>query len=125
MRHLCSTEFECSSAKLPELAFNIHVQLALRLVKRCRYFVRFCLIFVFLILFLLIPIPEARVERNDDINPFWIEDKALKKGPVSFLSMSETTFWKELIEKYLAPIDDDKVEKVTFAVTLIFFHLLS
>nr|XP_018916999.1 PREDICTED: uncharacterized protein LOC109044007 isoform X3 [Bemisia tabaci] len=55
---------------------------------------------------------EARVERNDDINPFWIEDKALKKGPVSFLSMSETTFWKELIEKYLAPIDDDKVEKI-------------
>ena len=51
-------------------------------------------------------------ERNDDINPFWIEDKELKKGPVAFLSPNENQFWRELIEKYLYPLDEDKTEKV-------------
>ncbi len=55
---------------------------------------------------------EPKIERNDDINPFWIEDKDLKKGPVAFLSPNENQFWKDLIEKYLYPIDDDKIEKV-------------
>lgn len=57
---------------------------------------------------------EPKIERNDDINPYWIEDKDLKKGPVAFLSANESQFWKELVEKYLYPIDEDKVEKVTF-----------
>lgn len=55
---------------------------------------------------------EPKVERNDDINPYWIEDKEIKKGPVAFLSVGENQFWKDLLEKYLYPIDEDKAEKV-------------
>lgn len=55
---------------------------------------------------------EHKIERHDEINPFWIEDKDLKKGPVAFISTSENQFWKELLDKYLFPIDEDKAEKV-------------
>lgn len=56
---------------------------------------------------------EPKHDRDDLINPYWIEDKALKKGEVDFLSQAETKFWQELLEKYLYPIDEDKDEKVT------------
>ncbi|XP_073988781.1 hyaluronan synthase-like protein kkv isoform X1 [Rhodnius prolixus] len=62
---------------------------------------------------------EPKVERNDDINPFWIEDKELKKGPVAFLSANEVAFWKDLLDKYLFPIDDDKNERARIAKDLI------
>ncbi|CAA9997013.1 unnamed protein product [Nesidiocoris tenuis] len=55
---------------------------------------------------------EPKVERNDDINPYWIEDKEIRKGPVAFLSANELQFWRDLLEKYLYPIDDDKNERV-------------
>lgn len=48
------------------------------------------------------------------MNPYWIEDKALKKGEVDFLPQAEIKFWQELLEKYLYPIDEDKNEKVLF-----------
>lgn len=63
-------------------------------------------------------IAEPKVERNDDINPYWIEDKDLKKGPMAFLSTGENQFWKDLIDKYLFPIDEDKAEKVMTVVHL-------
>ncbi|XP_054284217.1 chitin synthase chs-2-like isoform X1 [Macrosteles quadrilineatus] len=62
---------------------------------------------------------EPKIERNDEINPYWIEDKDLKKGPVAFLSAGENQFWKELLEKYLFPIDEDKNEKARIAADLI------
>lgn len=52
-------------------------------------------------------------ERRDDlINPYWIEDPDLKKGEVDFLSPAETQFWKDLLDKYLYPIDANKEEEV-------------
>lgn len=62
---------------------------------------------------------EPKIERNDDINPFWIEDKSLRKGPVAFLSTAEQQFWRDLIDKYLYPIDEDKDEKARIAADLI------
>lgn len=56
---------------------------------------------------------EPRMERADDINPFWIEDRELRKGPVAFLTPAENSFWKDLLDKYLYPIDEDKNERVT------------
>lgn len=53
-------------------------------------------------------------ERDFLTNPYWIEDADLKKGEVDFLSSAEVTFWKDLIDKYLYPIDQDKVEQVSF-----------
>lgn len=51
-------------------------------------------------------------KRDDLINPYWIEDPELKKGEVDFLSPAELSFWKDLIDKYLYPIDENKEEKV-------------
>ncbi|CAG2066458.1 unnamed protein product, partial [Timema podura] len=55
---------------------------------------------------------EPRQQRDDMINPYWIEDKDLKKGEVDFITSSETLFWKDLLDKYLHPIDENKEEKV-------------
>lgn len=55
-----------------------------------------------------------REERDFLTNPYWIEDRELKKGEVDFMSSSEMTFWKDLIDKYLYPIEQDKAEQVYF-----------
>ncbi|XP_034938780.1 chitin synthase chs-2-like [Chelonus insularis] len=48
------------------------------------------------------------------ISPHWIQDPDLRKGQVEFLSHEEELFWKQLIKKYLQPLDEDKkkLEKV-------------
>lgn len=51
-------------------------------------------------------------ERDFLTNPYWIEDPELRKGEVDFLSSAELQFWKDLIDKYLYPIDQDKEEQV-------------
>ena len=43
---------------------------------------------------------------------YWIDDKDLKRGEVDFLKAIEVQFFKELIEKYLQPLDDNKDAKV-------------
>ncbi|XP_059060463.1 chitin synthase chs-2 isoform X1 [Achroia grisella] len=52
-----------------------------------------------------------RERRDDLINPYWIEDPELKKGEVDFLTPAELQFWKDLIDKYLYPIDANKEEQ--------------
>lgn len=56
-------------------------------------------------------------ERDFLTNPYWIEDAELKKGEVDFLSSAEIQFWKDLIDKYLFPIDQDKAEQVRKKMT--------
>lgn len=54
-----------------------------------------------------------RDEHRDFLtNPYWIEDQELRKGEVDFLSSAELVFWKDMIDKYLYPIDQDKDEQV-------------
>lgn len=53
-----------------------------------------------------------RNERDDLVNPYWIEDSDVKKGEVEYLSSAEVLFWKDLLAKYLFPIDENKEEKV-------------
>ena len=55
---------------------------------------------------------ELREERDDLVNPFWIEDKELGRGEVDYLSGPEIQFWKDLIDKYLYPIDKDDAKQV-------------
>ncbi|KAK0159253.1 hypothetical protein PV328_010151 [Microctonus aethiopoides] len=50
--------------------------------------------------------------------PYWLNDAGLKKGEVDILSMQEELFWKDLLEKYLYPIDEDKAEKARIAKDL-------
>ncbi|XP_026327265.1 chitin synthase chs-2-like [Hyposmocoma kahamanoa] len=51
-----------------------------------------------------------REDRDDLINPYWIEDPNLRKGEVDLLTTAETVFWKDLIDTYLRPIDENKAE---------------
>lgn len=53
-----------------------------------------------------------REERDFLTNPYWIEDPDLRKGEVDYLSNTEILFWKDLIDKYLFPIDQNKEEQV-------------
>ena len=54
--------------------------------------------------------PKAEpVERNELVNPAWIEDEDLGKGLVGKLPDSEVEFFKGLIKKYLYPLIKDKV----------------
>lgn len=46
------------------------------------------------------------------INPTWVQDKRLKSGKVDFLPITEEKFWKQLIEKYLHPIENDMEKQV-------------
>ncbi|XP_032678160.1 chitin synthase chs-2 isoform X2 [Odontomachus brunneus] len=50
--------------------------------------------------------------------PYWLNDEGLKKGEVDVLSMQEEQFWKDLLDKYLYPIDEDKTEKARIAKDL-------
>ncbi|XP_052747041.1 chitin synthase chs-2 isoform X2 [Bicyclus anynana] len=59
-----------------------------------------------------------REERDDLINPYWIEDPNLQKGEVDFLTTAETEFWKDLIDTYLRPIDENKEEQDRIATDL-------
>ncbi|XP_049868777.1 chitin synthase chs-2 isoform X2 [Pectinophora gossypiella] len=61
---------------------------------------------------------SPRERRDELINPYWIEDPELKKGEVDFLSQSELQFWKELIDKYLYPIDANKEEQARISKDL-------
>ncbi|XP_037814356.1 chitin synthase chs-2 isoform X2 [Lucilia sericata] len=62
---------------------------------------------------------EPKQERDFLTNPYWIEDPDLRKGEVDFLSSAELQFWKDLIDKYLFPIDNDPVEQARIAADLI------
>nr|USH46112.1 chitin synthase chs-2 [Androctonus crassicauda] len=61
---------------------------------------------------------EVKQERDDLVNPYWIEDKDLKRGEVEYLSGPEIQFWKELLEKYLFPIDQNKEHQARVAAEL-------
>ncbi|CAG0901858.1 unnamed protein product, partial [Darwinula stevensoni] len=56
-----------------------------------------------------------KVDRDDLINPFWVEDPALKRGEMEYLPGSELAFWKDLIEKYLFPMELSKERKAEIA----------
>ncbi|ESO85384.1 hypothetical protein LOTGIDRAFT_154879 [Lottia gigantea] len=54
------------------------------------------------------PLSKQNKRKNRDPNlPFWIEDHRLGKGEVRALDSDELQFWKDLIKKYLYPIDKD------------------
>lgn len=58
---------------------------------------------------------EPTHQRDDLLNPYWIEDKSLKNGEVAYLHPSEIQFWKDLIEKYLFPLDQNKEHEARIA----------
>ncbi|XP_024224435.1 chitin synthase chs-2 isoform X2 [Bombus vosnesenskii] len=62
---------------------------------------------------------EGNREANNFLSrPYWLSDEGLKKGEIDVLSLQEELFWKDLLEKYLYPIDEDKAEKARIAKDL-------
>lgn len=57
-------------------------------------------------------------KRDDLVNPYWIEDPDVGKGEVEYLNSNELQFWKDLLEKYLYPLDENKEEKARIASDL-------
>ena len=49
--------------------------------------------------------------RDELIDPHWIHDSNLGAGPIKQLENSEISFWRQLQEKYLAPLPNDADEK--------------
>lgn len=47
------------------------------------------------------------------ISPYWLQDERLRRGVVDFLSNDEEEFWKDLIGKYLRPIETDEESQVS------------
>lgn len=70
--------------------------------------------------------PKEEDIRDDLVNPHWlddIEDTFIectgKSGPVMILEEREHTFWKDLIKKYLLPLEDNKEKQVsTLRITI-------
>ncbi|XP_017763944.1 PREDICTED: uncharacterized protein LOC108553522 isoform X2 [Eufriesea mexicana] len=50
--------------------------------------------------------------------PYWLSDEGLKKGEIEVLSLQEEQFWKDLLDMYLYPIDEDQAEKARIAKDL-------
>ena len=48
------------------------------------------------------------------ISPHWLQDECIKNGAVDFLPILEEEFWKQLIKKYLHPIEYDVESQVRF-----------
>ncbi|XP_042240833.1 chitin synthase chs-2-like isoform X2 [Homarus americanus] len=57
-------------------------------------------------------------ERDDLVNPYWMEDKALKRGEVDYMPGAEVQFFKDLIEKYLYPLIKNSTEQKQAEVEL-------
>jgi len=51
---------------------------------------------------------NVKIQRDDLVNPYWIEERELGSGKQQFLSGHETQFWKDLISKYLEPLIKNK-----------------
>ncbi|CAF1342892.1 unnamed protein product, partial [Didymodactylos carnosus] len=54
---------------------------------------------------------STMLSRNYMYNPYWSELPWLGSGPIGFLNTDEISFWKELLEKYLSPLDKDPEEE--------------
>ena len=79
--------------------------------------------FTFFVYIIFSESTEPKEERDDLINPFWIEDRDLGRGEVDHLSGVEIQFWKDLIDKYLSPIDADKKREVRYSKSYFFTYL--
>ncbi|XP_067668564.1 chitin synthase chs-2-like isoform X1 [Haliotis asinina] len=56
---------------------------------------------------------QEQVDKNGpfDSDPYWILDPDLGEGQFKDLDGSEVTFWKELIERYLLPLEENKEQQ--------------
>ena len=57
--------------------------------------------------------------KYDDLeNPAWLQSPVTGDGPIRPLTQKENIFWRQLIHKYLHPINDDKAHQANVAANL-------
>ena len=66
---------------------------------------------------------EEKIKRDPEKNPFWLDDfypdnTELGGGQVDYLPGTEIIFWRELIKKYLTPLEMSKKDKADQLVGL-------
>ncbi|XP_013390586.1 uncharacterized protein LOC106158988 isoform X2 [Lingula anatina] len=62
--------------------------------------------------------PYDHVQRDDMFNPYWAENKDLGNNKIVHLKQNEVVFWKDLIKKYLYPLESDKAHQEQVAKDL-------
>lgn len=62
---------------------------------------------------------EPKIQRDELVNPRWIEDEGIGKGSEMKLLEEEQKFWIDFIEKYLKPLDADKEKEEDMKKSLI------
>ncbi|XP_013772916.1 uncharacterized protein LOC106458013 [Limulus polyphemus] len=63
-------------------------------------------------------IEEPTLKRDDEKNPYWIEDECLVGSELVYLEEAESTFFKDLIAKYLKPLLKNKEQEARVATEL-------
>ena len=48
---------------------------------------------------------------EDENSPVWIQDFELGSGRIRYIGREEKTFWKDLIEKYLKPLENNEAQQ--------------
>lgn len=61
----------------------------------------------------------SKPQRDELINPTWIEEKALGNGPILQLYEEELNFWQVFIGRYLKPLESDKQKEEEMAKKLL------
>lgn len=61
---------------------------------------------------------DTRAQRDDLVNPAWVTERSLGRGPVRYLDPAETVFWQKLIDKYLKPIEQDRAHETKITTDL-------
>ncbi|KAJ8319823.1 hypothetical protein KUTeg_001410 [Tegillarca granosa] len=54
------------------------------------------------------PLYETKALPQEDETPFWIHDMDLGHGKIRYIGKEEKLFWKDLVRKYLFPLENDE-----------------
>lgn len=56
---------------------------------------------------------------HEDDTPYWIHDPDFGHGKIRYLNKEEKTFWKDVVAKYLYPLENNEAQKKTMQKDLI------
>ncbi|XP_033728584.1 chitin synthase chs-2-like isoform X2 [Pecten maximus] len=57
------------------------------------------------------PIYQNKAMPHEDDTPFWIHDPDIGHGKIRYLNKDEKSFWKDLVAKYLFPLESNEAQK--------------
>ncbi|OWF44368.1 Chitin synthase 3 [Mizuhopecten yessoensis] len=57
------------------------------------------------------PIYHNKAMPHEDDTPYWIHDPDIGHGKIRYLNKEEKSFWKDLVAKYLFPLESNEAQK--------------